>query len=189
MTAVLLELNELNMEAVKAYNRKGLLPEFARLIADHGISETFSEIEHENIEPWIQWVTAHTGLDLKDHGVFRLGDIRGRGLPQIWERLEEQGVTVGAVSPMNAENRCKAPAFFIPDPWVQGRVSGPWAARLLYSAIVQAVNDNAQSKLTLASALKLAIGVIAYSRAGSIADYLRLVTAMLRKNTDRKSVV
>ncbi len=189
MTVILLELNELNMTAIKAYTRKGLLPNFARIIADHGVTETSSEEEYENIEPWIQWVTAHTGKDFDDHGVFRLGDIRGRNFEQIWEMLEEQGVTVGAVSPMNAENRCKNPAFFVPDPWTQGQLSGSWIMRQMYGAIVQAVNDNAQSKLTVSSALKLVMGLMAYSRMGSAAEYTRLVAGALRKQAWAKALI
>lgn len=189
MTVILLELNELNMTAVKAYTRKNLLPHFARLIADHGMTETSSEDEYDNIEPWIQWVTAHTGQDFDEHGVFRLGDIRGRNFEQIWEMLEAQGVTVGAVSPMNAENRCSNPAFFVPDPWTQGRLSGSWIMRQLYSAIVQAVNDNAQSKLTAGSALKLAMGLATYGKMGSVAEYRRLIAGALRKQSWAKALV
>ena len=62
---------------------------------------------YEHLEPWIQWVTAHTGLDFAEHGVFRLGDIVARDLPQIWEQLEEKGLRVGAICPMNAKHRLK----------------------------------------------------------------------------------
>lgn len=177
MTVISLELNELNMNMVRAYVDRGELPELARLIEQHGLSETTSEEVYENIEPWIQWVTAHTGQEYPEHGIFRLGDIRGRGIDQIWEMLERQGISVGAVSPMNAENRCKNPAFFVPDPWVHGEVKGPWALRQLYEAVVQAVNDNAQAKLTASSALKLVIGLAAYARFGSIKDYAKLLVA------------
>lgn len=189
MTVILLELNELNMAAIKAYTRKSLLPNFARIIEDHGVTETFSEEEHDYIEPWIQWVTAHTGRDFAEHEIFRLGDIRGRDLEQIWEMIERQGVTVGAVSPMNAENRCNDPAFFVPDPWTQGKISGSWIMRQMYGAIVQAVNDNAQSKLTAASALKLIMGLIAYGRVGSAAEYTRLFAGAFRKEAWAKALI
>lgn len=189
MTVISLELNELNMDAVRAYVARGELPEFARLIAEHGIAHTTSEQRYENIEPWIQWVTAHTGLEYDEHQIFRLGDVRGRGFDQIWEVLERKGVKVGAVSPMNAENRCEKPAFFVPDPWVQGPVTGPWALRQLYSAIVQAVNDNAQAKLTPASAAKLLVGLAAYARPHRLGDYLKLATAALNKKSWAKALV
>lgn len=63
------------------------------------------------LEPWIQWVTAHTGLTFEQHNVFRLGDIADKDIPQIWEYLETNGISVGAVSPMNANNRVSKAVF------------------------------------------------------------------------------
>src|SRR5688572_20763032 len=112
-----LELNEVNFDFVQKYVARGGLPNFARLIARHGVTLTSSEQRYEQLEPWIQWVTAHTGRTFAEHGVFRLGDIVNRDIPQIWELLEERGFSVGAISPMNAKHRLRNPAFFVPDPW------------------------------------------------------------------------
>src|SRR6267378_5529889 len=119
----LIELNELNFEFVQRYTESGRLPNFNRLLKRCELGTTFSETVYENVEPWIQWVTAHTGKTFDEHRVFRLGGIIGTDLDQIWEVLERSGVKVGAVSPMNAENRLVAPAFFVPDPWTPTRVS------------------------------------------------------------------
>jgi hypothetical protein len=64
-----LELNEINFDYVATYCRRGLLPHLGRLIRDSGVARTVSEQRYEDLEPWIQWVTAHTGLRLADHGV------------------------------------------------------------------------------------------------------------------------
>ena len=154
---ILLELNEINFEMLAAYAKEGLLPTLGRLIEEHGFCETTSETEYEKLEPWIQWVTAHTGLSLDEHQVFRLGDIVEQDLDQIWERLErDYGIHTGAVSPMNAKNRSKAPAFFIPDPWTNTEVIAPQPAIRLFRAIRQLVNDNASGRMTLRSATNLA---------------------------------
>ena len=84
---LLLELNEVNFDYVMQYCSRGELKTFASLEAKHGLSKTVSESKYEELEPWIQWVTAHTGLTLSEHGVFRLGDIVDHDIPQIWERL------------------------------------------------------------------------------------------------------
>ena len=189
MTVISLELNELNMDMVQAYIARGELPQFARLIDRHGLSETTSEEKYELLEPWIQWVTAHTGQKFNQHQIFRLGDIRDQSVEQIWEALEKEGVSVGAISPMNAENRCKNPAFFVPDPWVQGKVKGPWALRQLYAGMVQAVNDNAQSRLTLLSLMKLMIGIATYARIGSMKEYLRLMGNVIRRQSWAKAMI
>src|SRR5688572_7063566 len=87
-----LELNEINFEYLEAYIARGELPAFRDFFARHGYSETTSEQRYDELEPWIQWVTAHTGKSLSEHGVFRLGDIVDHDLPQIWERLEDLGL-------------------------------------------------------------------------------------------------
>ncbi len=145
---LLLELNELNFEMIERYAAQGRLPTFARLIQRHGYTPTTSESRPEDIEPWIQWVSAHTGKSLAEHGVRRLGDILQTDEVQIWERLEDQGLTVGAFSPMNAKHRMRRPAFFVPDPWTDTAVSAPPLVRRLHRAIRQAVGDNAEAKIT-----------------------------------------
>lgn len=171
---LLIEFNEVNFEAVRRYSAEGALPEFQRLIDNHGVSTTYSEDRFEEIEPWIQWVTAHTGLSFSEHRVFRLGDIVQRDIVQIWERLESDGFSVGAISPMNAENRTKDAAFFIPDPWTSTHVSGSGLLRKLYRAISQAVNDNAQARLLPSSAFWLTVGALANARAKNYRNYLQL---------------
>jgi hypothetical protein len=175
---LLLELNEVNFEHVLDFASRGCAPNLSRLIRDHGIAKTQSEQIYEHLEPWIQWVTAHTGLPYSHHGVFRLGDIVNYDLAQIWEHLERSGLRVGAISPMNAKNRTHNPAFFVPDPWTSTAVS---AGRLLtgvYRAVSQAVNDSAQSRLTPSSAAWLMAGAARYAKIRNYATYLQLVRSV-----------
>ena len=155
-----IEFNELNFESLEQYisRGRGELPTFARLFGAHGYARTISERAYSDLEPWIQWVTAHTGLSLAEHQVFRLGDIINHDIRQIWEMLEDQGLKVGAISPMNAANRLRSPAFFIPDPWTKTTISAPPIIARMFRAIVQAVNDNAQGRLTARSAADLLAG-------------------------------
>lgn len=182
---LLIELNEINFEFVQNYARQGELPTFARLIETHGLSETTSEQAYEDWEPWIQWVTCHTGLSLDEHKVFRLGDIMKHDIPQIWEQLEERGLRVGAVSPMNAKNRTRAAAFFVPDPWTRTAVTGPFLLRKLYDAVAQAVNDNASSRLTAGSAAWLASGMLRYARPVNYSSYGKLLAESRSKPWSR----
>lgn len=170
---ILLELNEISFEYVEAYIARGELPHLGSLIRRHGYSETTSEDNYEELEPWIQWVTAHTGLAFWGHGVFRLGDIVHNEFPQLWELLEAGGLKVGAVSPMNAANRLQDPAFFLPDPWTDTPASGSWLLRELGRAISQAVNDNTKGRVSLRSALILLISAFRYAYPSRYAAYLR----------------
>jgi hypothetical protein len=189
MTLLFLELNEVNFDQLRAYAGRGKLPNLAKLIERHGVSETSSEARYEELEPWIQWVSAHTGMPLAEHGVYRLGDIVGRDLEQIWEVLERQGVRVGAISPMNAENRCVDAAFFVPDPWTPTAISGPSALRRLYAPIAQAVNDNAEARLTMSTAAGLIAGLLRYAAPANYPGYAGDVIGAARRRVWRKAMM
>lgn len=180
-----LELNEINFEDVEFYCEQGLLPTFSDLFARHGWARTTSENSDREIEPWIQWVTAHTGLSSAEHGVFRLGDVIKYRLRQIWEELEDRGLSVGAISPMNAKNQLKNAAFFVPDPWTETEISAGRRLRWLYAAIAQAVNDNARARLTIRSAGQLALGLLSFARRETFSTYIRLAGTALRASWRR----
>lgn len=179
---LLLELNEVNFEMLSAYANEGHLPHFAALLGRHGYCKTSSETRYEHLEPWIQWVTAHTGLRLEEHRVFRLGDITSTDYEQIWEKLErEHGLKSGALSPMNARNRSKSPAFFIPDPWTDAEVVASPSLRRLFGAIRQTVNDNSSSRITPRSALALGAGLARYAAPSSYDLYAKLIVGAGRR--------
>jgi hypothetical protein len=177
----LLELNEINFEYVQQYSTAGYLPNFSTLIRRHGLSTTVSESIYEHIEPWIQWVSAHTGKTFDEHKIFRLGDIVDSKVEQIWEVLERRGISVGAVSPMNAVNRLENPSFFVPDPWTLSRVSGDRATQALYQAVRQAVNDNARGKLTPQSVLGLLAGFVRHVPLYRWGRYVALAAGALKR--------
>ena len=162
MKTILLGLNELNFDYIKFYSNNGHLPNFNYVFKNYKIVETKSEDQYELLEPWIQWVTIHTGKEYKDHKIFRLGDITNFKQNQIFESLETKGLKVGAVSPFNASNELISPSFFIPDPWTKTKVSGNWFIKSLYDAIHQSVNDNASGKLSLKSLFFLGIGSLIF---------------------------
>jgi hypothetical protein len=170
-----LELNEVNFEYVEAYTERGHLPNFKAFLGQHGYAETTSEENYEELEPWIQWVTAHTGLTLAEHGIFRLGDITGSDIEQIWEKLAVHGLSVGAISPMNAKCRLDKADFFVPDPWTNTALVADPVVKRLYGAIAQAVNDNAQSRVTAQSLLNLAVGGLLSAAPSNYGQYLQYV--------------
>ena len=187
MKTILLGLNELNFNFIKNYSEKNLLPNFKKLFDNYTIKETISENEYELLEPWIQWVTVHTGKEYKNHKIFRLGDIANSKENQIFESLEGKGLKIGAVSPFNASNKLKSPAFFIPDPWTKTKVSGNWIIKALYQAIHQSVNDNASGKLSLKSLISLGIGSIIFIPINKYKYYLNYL--INRKKPGVKAVI
>jgi len=185
----LLELNEINFDFVKRYGDKGELPNLTSLIEKHGLIETDSEQRYDELEPWIQWVTAHSGKSFAEHGVFRLGDIVQTELVQIWEFLEAHGLKVGAMSPMNAANRTEDAAFFVSDPWTNTKNSGNFLIMRLADAISQAVNDNAQARISAQSAFWLGMSLVRYSRAKNFPAYGRIVSKIMGRKSWAKALL
>jgi hypothetical protein len=68
------------------------------------------------------------------------------------------GGTVAAVSPINSANRTSNAEFFVPDPWTDSPVTGPWDLRLLHEGVHEAVNENATGSTTALSYIKLLLG-------------------------------
>lgn len=170
---VLVALNEINFDVARAYVNRLDLRNFRRAF-DYGVRRTSSEEHYEYLEPWIQWVSAHTGLSADKHGVRRLGDIVDAPIRQVFEILEANGFVVGCVSTMNAANRLREPAYFVPDPWTDTPSDDSLWSRLIGHAIKQAVNDNAQHRVTLKSKLVLAFGLLRFARLRHYREYLRL---------------
>lgn len=185
---ILLELNEVNFDVVKRYVEScpGRFSSLEKLMKGASV-RTAAEKKYEELEPWIQWVSVHTGLSYAEHGIFRLGDIVGTAAPQFFEVLEQRGVSVGSISAMNAENRLKNPAYFIPDPWTKTPTDGSFWSEALAQAVGQAVNDNAQSKITAKSALVLLLGLLRFAKVHHYGLYLKLALNS-RKASWRKAL-
>lgn len=176
-----IELNELNFDYVQRYVDAGELPGFKALLANSALNLTTSEEHYSEWEPWIQWVTAHTGHTLAQHGIFRLGDVVDADIDQVWEKLERQGLRVGALSPMNASNGMRSPAFFLPDPWTQTPMVAPWALKRVYAAIARAVSQNADGRLDAATLAILMVGLVGFARPANYFQYLSLAASSLAR--------
>jgi hypothetical protein len=173
---VLIEMNEINFDLVQKYIAKdsSALPSFQKLLRSCK-TLTVAEDSYPNIEPWIQWVSVHTGLTYAEHNIFRLGDIVGSGVPQIYELLEQSNLRVGCISPMNAENRLADAAYFIPDAWTQTQPDSSWWSRRLHKAICQVVNDNAKKHVSLGSIISLVAALARFAQPKNYGLYLSLL--------------
>lgn len=172
---ILVELNEINFDVVRCYMdaRPAGLKGFRRLTAWRQVRTT-SEAKYEHLEPWVQWPSVHTGESYDGHRLFRLGDVATSTVPQFFEQLESEGWRVGALSPMNAANRLRAPAYFIPDPWTVTPSDGSLWSERISSAISQAVNDNAQAHIRPINLIWLLLAFVRFARPRNYWTYLKL---------------
>ena len=82
-----IEWNEVNSDIVNKYLSRNRFDYLAKLF-NFTTVKTHSEDQYEKLEPWIQWVSVHTGETADEHGVFQLGDIDQCASKQIFEKNE-----------------------------------------------------------------------------------------------------
>lgn len=116
---LIVELNEFNPDILRRAATQFGLPTLERILSfRRSRTAADSNIEHHGLDPWVQWVSIHTGKPSSEHNVFQLGGVDKLRFRQIWEKLGERGSSTGIWGAMNAK-RNKAPRnlFFVPDPW------------------------------------------------------------------------
>jgi hypothetical protein len=183
------EMNEINFQYVSMYIERGKLPNWKKFIGQHGVSNTISEKSYHELEPWIQWPTVRTGLTYQEHEIFRLGDVEKSEHKQHWEILEGQGYSVSAISPINAANKTSNSPFWIPDPWVDTKISGKGFVERIAIAIKQAVNDNSQEKLEAKTVVTLLEALITKSQLTSWPQYVFSLFGALKKQHWSKAIL
>ena len=86
---ILIELNEINFDIVKKYISNTKLKNFSYII-NNNFKTTTSEKEYSKLEPWIQWVSIHTGMEANEHKIFRLGEAKNFNYEQIFEKIQKK---------------------------------------------------------------------------------------------------
>ena len=171
----LIELNEVNFDIVKKYveERPNYYKGFEELLNLMSFY-TSSEDNYDKVEPWIQWPSVHTCKTYMQHKVFRLGDIVKYQGDQIFEKIERAGYDVGCISPMNASNKLKKPAYFIPDPWTNTTPDSSFTSKVIHLAIKQAVNDNSEGKIKISTFFSLSWILLTKTQIKNWPTYMKL---------------
>ncbi len=114
---ILLEFNELTPALVERFTRAGQLPNFARFYRESRVFITDAEETQDKLNPWIQWVTVHSGLSFAEHGVFHLGDGHKLKRKCVWDLLSDAGLPVWVCGSMNPRFDTPLNGCLLPDPW------------------------------------------------------------------------
>lgn len=147
-----IELNEISEPVFTDLMARGKMPNLAKIHSEWAYLHTTSETVYEHIEPWIQWVTAHTGKGFDEHGIFRLSDADMLTHMQIWEALSTHGIESAIVGSMNTVRRNTEGGLFFPDPWAKRNEAYPDALKPLWALISSRVQSHATSKLSASDA-------------------------------------
>lgn len=116
---ICLEFNELTPWLTEQFIESGQLPNFQRLRDQSVVGVTDAEASGEWLNPWVQWVTIHSGLAAEEHGVFRLSNAAELQTPAVWDLASQAGKTVWVCGSMNAWYQPGLQGHLLPDPWSQ----------------------------------------------------------------------
>lgn len=118
-TTLIIELNEFSTPLLRFAASKMPLKNIERVLNfKETLTHTEDSYESGYLEPWVQWVSVHTGKPATEHKIMHLGDVPSREIPQVWEKLSAKGVTTGIWGAMNGDRKNSDKClFFLPDPW------------------------------------------------------------------------
>jgi hypothetical protein len=124
-SVITIEFNELCPNLMKRFMEAGELPRFRRFYDEAEIFETDAEESGELLNPWVQWISVHTGLSAGEHQVTTLSEGHKVGSPAVWDVLSAAGRRVWVCGSMNTRYDQPLNGYLLPDPWSTGTRSYP----------------------------------------------------------------
>jgi hypothetical protein len=116
---LIIEFNEFNAALLHEAVKLESLPAIEKMLnlkSSH--YKTSDRYNSGYLEPWVQWVSIHSGTPSSKHLIKHLGDIPDLKNKQFWEVLGDAGISSGVWGVMNgSRNNHEKVKFFIPDPW------------------------------------------------------------------------
>lgn len=167
---LVLELNELCPPILERMMAAGELPHFSALHEQSAVYLTHTD--DESLEPWVQWVSFHTGVPQTLHGASELDEGHLIDRPRTWDLLAQKGLSSLVFGSLNAATRHPDQVFVLPDAWSVGvKATDP---------SFQGLHDFLHSQVTEHANPEAKAGLAALARAGRflIANGLTAATAL-----------
>jgi hypothetical protein len=114
---ILLEFNELSPLLMERFIAAGKLPTFKHLRDRSATFITRADERPPALEPWVQWVTVHTGVPYAEHGIFSLSEGHKLRYRSVWDFVSEKGLPVWVCGSMNVKYEKPLHGYVLPDPW------------------------------------------------------------------------
>jgi hypothetical protein len=115
-----IEFNELCPNLMDKFIKAGELPNFKRFHDEAAVYETDAEESGELLNPWVQWVSIHTGLSASEHQVTTLSEGHTVPVQAVWDVASTNGKRVWVCGSMNARYDRPLDGYLLPDPWSTG---------------------------------------------------------------------
>ena len=117
---LIIELNEFDFKFFLYGAKKYNFPFIKKFFLRRKKIITFTKDKNEgfNLDPWVQWISVHTGKKSKEHKVYRLGQRLNKSKKQIWESLSKKKIKSTIWGAFNSTlNKKDHIDLFFPDPW------------------------------------------------------------------------
>lgn len=180
---ILLEFNELCPLLIHRFMSAGQLPAFRRLHDESLVFTTRAAERAPYLDPWIQWLTVHAGLNHDRHRIDRLNEGHACRARRIWDIVSEHGGTAWVCGSMSTSYRAGFRGALVPDPWTTKVQPTPEWLRPYFSFVQSSVLDssNARAAMSASGAASFARFMATHGlSAGTIAAIVRQLAAERR---------
>jgi hypothetical protein len=120
-SVILLEFNELTPSLMSRFIAEGRLPNFKRLYDESRVftTDATEDVRHDKwlLNPWVQWVTLHTGVNAPAHGIKNLGEAGKLTHKALTEVVSNARLPVLVHGTMNVRYGRDVTGVVVPDPW------------------------------------------------------------------------
>jgi hypothetical protein len=123
---LLLEFNEITRTIIDPLIAQGKLPTFQRLLREGAWAAPESVDQPPHLDPWVTWVTVHTGVPREVHGATVLEQedttIQAK---RSWDYVVAAGKSVGVFGSISAYPPRPVPGFMVPGPFAPTTATFP----------------------------------------------------------------
>jgi len=149
---ILLEFNELTPHLMERFVDMGCLPHFKRLRDESQVYTTEAAERGWELNPWVQWVTVHSGLDYCDHQIIELDEGDRLRAERVWDVVSAAGRPVWVCGSMNVGYQASPKGAIMPDPWTTKVAPWPDALKPFFRFVQQSVLEHTSDHLALSRA-------------------------------------
>ncbi len=176
---ILLEFNELSPDLMERFMGMGCLPNCQRLHDASEVCITEAEERKWELNPWVQWVTVHSGLNYRDHGIIELDEGGKLQAPRVWDVVSAAGFPVCVWGSMNVAYEPGIRGVVLPDPWTTKVAPYPEGLRPFFRFVQQNVLEHTSGKVPLGAADYAAFGQFMLTHGMSPATVIAIVRQLL----------
>lgn len=177
---IMLEFNELSPSLMAKFIGQGLLPHFKRLHDESHVHVTEAAERAPNLDPWIQWVTVHSGANADEHGITRLNEGHTFERKRIWDLISDTGRRVWVCGSMSVRYETPINGWVLPDPWTTKVPPYPETLQPFFSFVQKNVLEHTNERLPLSRADYVSFGRFMLANglsASTVASILRQLRA------------